>query len=93
MAQLMNVQWGTEGSYVSHLEASGSIPSFEEVTTFGDITKRFGAEKLKRAFDTLLNSQTAGEQDKSACQLIEFFGAVESQALDQYTACLQARMV
>ena len=92
-AQLLNVKWGTEGSYVSHLEASGSIPSYEEVSTFVDITKRFGAENVRMAFQNLLDTQETAEQGKSAWQLIEFFGAVESQALAEYTACLQARMV
>jgi hypothetical protein len=89
---LKELQWGTEGSYVNHLGTSGSIPSFEEVSTFVDITRQFGAQNLRMAFETLLGDGATREQDKSAWQLIEFFGAVESQALDQYASCLQARM-
>jgi hypothetical protein len=89
---LMDIQGGAEENYVNHLETSGSIPSFEEVSTFVDITTRFGADNLRVAFNSLLEAPTE-QQSRSAWQLIEFFGAVESLALDQYASCLQARMV
>jgi len=89
---LQDVQESTAEKYIHHLEGSTSIPSFEEVSTFADVTKQFGVDNLRNAFQSLLDAQEAARKGESAWQLIEFFGEVESQALDQYSNCLQARM-
>lgn len=78
--------------YLKHLETTGTAPSYEEISTFEETVKRFDGARLGAAIRTLIRGDQPGEERESAKQLIQFFGAIESQALSRYAAFTQARI-
>jgi hypothetical protein len=89
---LLEVQTNGESSYIKNLQLTEAAPSFEAASTCAEIARQFGAEELRVAFSNLVVGEHGSEVGQSAWKLIEYFDAVESQALDQYAACIQSRM-
>jgi hypothetical protein len=90
---LLDVRGGGDANYLKHLEASGSVPSSEEISTFAEIASRYDPAVLLGAFESLIGGNQPERAGENAWHLIEFFGDVESKALDRYSTSIQSRMV
>jgi hypothetical protein len=89
---LLEMQGGREANYLSYLQSAGSVPSSEEISTFTEIANDYGPESLLDAFQNLIRRDHVERAAEDAWKLIDFFGEVESKALDRYSTAIQSRM-
>jgi hypothetical protein len=89
---LLNIEDERDDSYLKRLQASTDAPSFEAASTCAEISQRLGVEDLRDAFRIVARGKDGGDVVKSAQRLIEFFDAIEVQALDRYSSGIQSRM-